>query len=679
MAKRQPKKNIIIDKREGQLSAHGGEVNYFFRNVPLWNPPSWQTAEVWRQFVIKQPIAAICRDTIANYLNSLDWSIVARDSDQQDELRAKVKHYTKLFERGNAYYYDIDFASHIEWIVKDLYDLPFGAASEIGRIDDAPSGKVVWIRPLDGGTLAPTLNFDFPVVQVAPTTNLAPVYLPRDFVSRVYLSPRTELRREGWGYAPPERIWRAMEMLSSGDDYYARLMLNTPEAGILDLGDTEKDTALNWIKSLQDLLFGINPLKIPVLYEHTTQAKWIPFGKPPSEIMYDTTTAKYAAILTAGYGLTLSDIGYPTSSGGGGDTLAGTIRMQGVGKGSGKAIAKKKTESYLNHILPDSLKFTWIDYDDERNVSKGRARLASAQSADVWIRNRVFKPSEIRQQALADGLISISIPETIDPNDEEFIVIQQAAVANKIGGSRTKTLGNPVAPSAGGQGEVIPQQIIQRNMANAEVGISKAVFSAVEILSALLFNVNEKLSQTEMEVWNQYVDNYLTGKSDIEEVALKDVFEDVLGRIYASVGEQDWVADFSNAISRKALADAISYEKSHKAFLAEQDAEQKYIEGESDGIDVEENDIALDVNETELSLAVHKSFAENVARYSVLHLKSKLASTFGVDATEAMDNNIRVSRETSREVLQSLSEITKAAYESGIKFIQTTGDQDAVS
>jgi len=216
-------------------------------------------------------------------------------------------------------------------------------------------------------------------------------------------------------------------------------------------------------------------------------------------------------------------------------------------------------------------------------------------------------------------------------------------------------------------------------MANAEVGISKAVFSAVEILSALLFNVNEKLSQTEMEVWNQYVDDYLTGKSDIEEVVLKDVFEDVLGRIYASVGEQDWVADFSNAISRKALADAISYEKSHKAFLAEQDAEQKYIEGESDGIDVEENDIALDVNETELSLAVHKSFAENVAKYSVLHLKPKLASTFGVDATEAMDNNIRVSRETSREVLQSLSEITKAAYESGIKFIQTTGDQDAVS
>jgi hypothetical protein len=208
MTKRQPKKTLVVDKRDGQLSAHGGEVNYFFRNVPLWNPPSQQTAEIWRQFVAKQPIASICRDTIANYLNSLDWSIVARDADQQDELRSKVKHYTKLFERGNAYYYDIDFASHVEWIVKDLYDLPFGAASEIGRMDDSPSGKVVWVRPIDGGTLAPTLNFDFPVVQVAPTTNLVPIYLGREFVSRVYLSPMLLLNEFGaqWKCFPAAMI-----------------------------------------------------------------------------------------------------------------------------------------------------------------------------------------------------------------------------------------------------------------------------------------------------------------------------------------------------------------------------------------------------------------------------------------------------------------------------------------
>lgn len=667
--KRQPKKVPEAEKRDGQISARGGQANFFFAGTPLRLAPSWQSADMWRDFVIRQPIASICRDTIANYLNSLDWSIVARDSDDRDELRSKIKHYTKLFERGNAYYYDIDFTAHVEMAVKDLFDLPFGFASEIGRINDDPNGKVVWVRPLDGGTLSPTLNFEYPVVQVAPGTNLQPVYLPRDFVSRIFLSPRTELKREGWGFAPPERIWRAIEMLTNGDEYYARLMLNTPEAGILDLGDTEKETAENWIRSLPDLFFGINPFKIPVIYEHSTPVKWIPFGKPPSEIMYDSTTAKYAAIVTAGYGLTLSDIGYPSASGGGGDSLAGTIRNERVSKSSGKAIAKKKLEAYFNRILPETLKFTWIDYDDERNVSKGRARVASAQAASVWIDKRMFLPSELRQQAVADGLISISLPETIDPNDEEFLNLQADPFGNKTGGSRSKTLGDPVAPSSGGHGEAIPQQILQKNMAGAEVGISKAVFGATDILNSLLHGVNKNLSQTEMDVWNQYVDDYLTGKADIEEEELKGVFEDILGRIYSAVFEQSWVAEFSSTISRKAIGDAISYEKAQKSFRAEQD------DSEADY-----GDVALDINEDELLSAVQKSLAEEIARYSVLHLKSIAQDSFGVDATEAMDNNIRISRETSKEVLRSLSVIVKSAYESGIKFVQNkTGEHDAIS
>lgn len=630
MAKRQPRKQVVADKREGQITVHGGPAaNYFLRNVPIWNPPSWQGAEMWRNFVMRQPIALICRDTIANYLNSLDWAIVARDSDQRDELRETVKYYTRLLERGSTYYYDMDFASHVEWIVKDLYDLPFGAASEIGRVDDNPEGDVVWIRPLDGGTCAPTLNFDYPVVQIAQTAGVLPVYLPREFVSRIFLSPRTELQREGWGIAPPERIARAIEMLSNGDNYYAQLILNTPEAGILDLGDMEKESAENWVKSLQDLLYGIHPLKIPVLYEHTTQAKWIPFGKPPSEIMYDTTTTKYAAIVAAGYGLTLSDIGFPTQTGGG-DTLAGTIRMERVAKSSGKAIAKKKLEFYFNRILPDTLKFTWIDYDDERNVSKGRARLASAQAADIFVRNKILTPMEIRQQTLADGLISISIPETIDINDESLF--PATASFGQFGGSRTKTLGNPVAPSEGGQGEIIPQQIIQRNMANAEVGISKAAYQVSEILGELLRKARENLSGAEMEVWNMYVDDYLAGKSDVEEDALKGVLDDILQRVRSAIVNQAWISEFAGEIAKKM-------------------PEKSSVEG------------------------VKSILADKIARMATILMRSKMAD-LRVDATESVNNNIRVSRETSVEVVKSFPRIVNSAYEDGV-ILARTGEQDA--
>ena len=688
MANKQPKTfGLKTDARSGQQSATGG-IGYFLRNIPLWNPPAWQEAEYWRRFVELQPIAAICRDAIANYLNSLDWMIVAKDSNKKDELKGQIKHYTKLFERGNAYWWDMDFSTQIEWFVKDLFTLPFGTASELGRLDDSPTGRVVWIRPLDAGTLAPTLNFDLPVVQSAPNTGINPIYLPRDFVSRVYLSPRTELRREGWGYAPPERVARAIYMMSTGDDYYAKLLLDTPEAGVLDLLDMDKTSAENWLKGAQDLFAGISPLKIPVLYEHEKSAVWIPFGKPPSEIMYDSVTMRYAAILTAGYGLTLSDIGFPSSSGGG-DTLAGTIRMERVGKSSGKAIAKKKFEAYANRILPYSLKFFFIDYDDERNVSKGRARLASAQAANINITNRTFLPSEMRRQQIADGLVSIDLPEDIDENSPEFEFLEQQKQP-AFGGNKVKELGAKTTPSNGGQGEVIPQQVIQRNMTAMEVGISKATYGANEILSTLVSTVKRNLSQNEIEIWEEYVDGYLVGKSDIEEDDLKTVLNKVCERSNSSMRTQGWVSEIANSITNKIIENQTIEETGRLSLRASQKAEEDFIVGKTDDMSVEDVPVVnLSGYKESLHGVIFESLIGTVSKYIVLVSKAHIFSgKLEVDPTEFKDNNIRVSREISKEVMQNLSAILRYVYNEGEKSlqyelnkltIQNTGEQDAIS
>ena len=686
MAKKQPSKQLKIDERKGQVSAIGGQLNNFFlRNVPLWNTPVWQEAEFWRKFVSKQQIAILCRERIGSYLNSLDWHITPRDPEQRDELKRKIRYYTKLFEKGSSYYNDLDFSSHIEWITKDLYDLPFGAASELGRIDDNPNGRVVWIRPIDGGTLAPTLNFDFPVVQQSVSTGLTPIYIPKDFVSRVYLSPRTELRREGWGLCPPEKIYLAIEMLSRGDEYYAQLLLNTPEAGILDLGDMEKSSALEWVQSLRDLLYGVNPLKIPVLYEHTANAKFIPFGRPPSEIMYDSISMKYAAIVCAGYGLTLADIGLAGSggAGAGGDTLAGTIRSERTSKSSGFSTAKKKIASYFNSILPDTIQFGWIDYDDEKNVSKGRARVASAQASDIWIRNKVFLPSEVRQQMLADGLISITVPETIDPNDPEFESSQPEPKPN-FGGSRTKENNGGVAPSNGGHGEVIPQQVVQRNMTNAEICLSKAVFNVNNILSVLLSQVQNNLSQAELDVWSEYVDDYLVGRSEIEEEKLAEILTDIQSKSSAVVETQPWAKEFSGAIAKKVFEDTKAEETSRLMFQKAEAIEQDYIAGKRDNALMTDEDVDIQIDRAGLEEFTQSKFTDVISRYIVLISKSEiLDGKLDVDATEATSENIRVSRTVSKEVLRSLTDIANEVYSAGKKFLQEkiveNGEKDAVS
>src|SRR3990170_8945114 len=134
---------------------------WFHRYLPLWQQPAWYDAEMWRRIVARQPFALACRETlISNYI-ALDWTIEAKDSTQRDELKDQRDYYTKfLTDTG-----DYDYVDIIEWIGKDVLDIPFGGCAELGRLGDKPAGELRWIELLDGGTLFPTLNRDWPVGQ----------------------------------------------------------------------------------------------------------------------------------------------------------------------------------------------------------------------------------------------------------------------------------------------------------------------------------------------------------------------------------------------------------------------------------------------------------------------------------------------------------------------------------
>lgn len=673
--KRQPK-TVTVTKQPGQISASGGQLsNFLVRQMPIWNNPDWLSSDVWRAFVRKQPIAVLCREAIANHLLSLDWAITARDSEKQDEYKEEIKHYTRLFERGNAYYTDMDFTSHIEWVIKDLFDLPFGAASELGREYDAPDGKVMWIRPLDAGTLAPTLDADYPVVQHFP--NYQPIVFPREYISRVFLSPRTEIQREGWGMPPPERIYLAMEMLNMGDVYYSQLLLNTPEAGILDLGDMDQESATEWVKSFRDLLFGINPLKIPVLYEHTTEAKWIPFGKLPSEILYNDVTNRYITIVTSGYGLSPSDIGFASSSNGG-QTLSGTIRQERQSNRSGKALAKKKVQIYLDNILPDYLQFSWIDFDDEKNVALSRARMANANAGQIWIGGQVFSPDEIRRQAIADGMFTITIPETLDRKSIEWPTNALRYIGNKGSGDTgkvgTNAIGDPKPVSSGGQGDVKPQQIISRNRSKIEVSLSKAVYSANQILGALLNSV--RTDKNDFPNWEQKFENSVVGKSHMDLVS-ETVLDDTYNNVLDSLAGTEWLTNLSIDASKMVVDDYNQRKNSQLIYQVSKKAEEEFIAGERDDIlpTVEETKSFVGKTVTnELVGETKKLILEKLIPMLILvSEKSIMQYKFELDTTDITDNNnIKLAREIAEKVYGLLPQIIS---EVGAEIENTLGEK----
>lgn len=428
----------------GQRSAPGGNLlNYLYRVIPAWMNPQWTDAVLWRNFVLSLPAAVLYRDTAISNIVAKDWKIVPRDTNMQDELHDDIIWYTRLFENEGEYD-GLDYTGRTEWLLRDMMDLPFGGAVEIGREGDDPEGKVMWLRALDGGTLMPSLNSEYPVIQRVPNIPTEPIAFPKHTIARIYMMPRSDIWKEGWGMAPPESIYLAMELLRRGDKYFAELLLNTPEAGILDLGDMEKEAAQEWAQNARELFVGVDPFKIPVLYEHTTEVKWIPFVNRPNEIMFDEITMRYLAFVGSAYGMKPADIGLGGGASGG-ETLSGTIRDERAKKSSGEATRKKKLKAFYDKILPKELEWKWLDYDEEELISHGRANLAFAQADQLWIATGVFGAQELRTQHIQDGLITVSIPEKI-PAD----VVPQ-------GGNTTlhpELLGEGVHPTQGGRGEI---------------------------------------------------------------------------------------------------------------------------------------------------------------------------------------------------------------------------------
>lgn len=433
------KKTAPLPSRQtGQRSQ---EPLYFNRILPQWRNPEWLEGETWRAVVAQQPVAVDCRDTLIANIVNLDWNIEAKDPDTTDELRDEIDYYTKFLTDNG----EIDYITHLEWILKDYLDLPFGGAAEIGRENNDPEGRIRWIEPLDGATLFPTLNYDYPVGQ--RVSGYDPAYFPWYGVNRIYMSPSTRFSRKGWGVAPPEKVYLAIQLLNRGDVYYANLLLDTPQVGILDLGDMSKDSAEKWIEGWQSLLKGIDPFKIPVLYEHTKAAEFISFTRPPAELMFDKATAKYVTLTTAAYGMSPSDIGIGSVSSGG-ETLAGSIRQERKTRQTGRAVAKKKVNLYFNRLLPDNLNFKFIDMDDELTVAIGRGRLATATAMKIFLESKVIVPNEARKQLISDGLFTIPMKETIEGGDKPL------EIEKPFGGTGAGQLGKPIAPSQGGYGEI---------------------------------------------------------------------------------------------------------------------------------------------------------------------------------------------------------------------------------
>jgi len=421
------------------------------RQIPAWITPQWMVAERWRRVVDNQPVAAICEEAIIADLQDTKFKITAKKPEEEDALADDIEYYTNIL--------NVEFFGAISGFdtvlcglgIQDMLRLPMGGNFEIVRYNgDSPlsrpheKGHVHKIVYIDGATLSPTFDRQFPIMQQAPEDATRRVFFQNNEIMRLIQKPRAEMKMWGYQMPPPEKIYLAIVSLYRGDAYYANLLLDTPEAGLLDLMDMSKQTAEQWLVSFRELLTGIDPFKIPVLYEHTKEAKYINFGRPPTELMFADVSSKYSRITHAGYGLTETDTGLGDPQ----RTLAGSIRDERRSRRSGFGRAREVVRVAINtKILPDYLEGDWVENDPESLMQRGKALVVFSQALKNLKDARVVQPQEAQAQLLKDGLITVELEE---PEEIEMPPMLQPGNQDDFAEEET----DKKEASEGGRGEI---------------------------------------------------------------------------------------------------------------------------------------------------------------------------------------------------------------------------------
>ena len=156
----------------------------------------------------------------------------------------------------------------------------------------------------------------------------------------------------------------------------------------------------------------------------------------------------------------------------------------------------------------------------------------------VLIQNQILTPDESRRQIIADGLVSITIPETIDRTSVEWPQNNVLRYVGKDNGKKEEnSVGNPKSPSGRGQGEVIPQQIVTKHRAKIEVSLAKSAYAGNRILGALIEAVKEK---NDLTAWEASFDSSVVGKAKAD-LMTEAAIDDAYNAILLSLDSSEWV------------------------------------------------------------------------------------------------------------------------------------------
>lgn len=448
----------IVDK---SATARSIQVTppYISRAPFYFTNPTFFTNDQWR-VAAREPITRLCVRHIIRELLALEWDITSEDveADKQQIIYLKT-----IFENAD----DGDgWDAFLSRWVQDSLELPMGGIAEIAQ--DSLTGLVGGIYHVDAATVYPTYDRDVPFVQLDPFNTAARVWFSRGELMRLMLQPRPDLKRKPYQEAPVESAFVAIESLSKMYVYYAKQLGDTPVAGVLDLMDMTQAEAIEWAVGFRELFDGIDPLKIPILYDHTKPAKFISFGRTPQDLNIIEQFKRFAEMIASAFGLSIGDLRLFEHE----RTLAGVEASQRVTARSGVGFYAQSVEDVINRCIlfssKSGFKFKFQlgmtgEMQAEINLALQRMQLLNQATGN----QPVLKPADAQKQAVAWKLFTVELTglpqppglaglEAFDTGTNLDSLDQDAGAIGKLSGEEV----SPLDTIDQGANELMQQSLI---------------------------------------------------------------------------------------------------------------------------------------------------------------------------------------------------------------------------
>ena len=362
--------------------------------------PSKISFRILREIAKRDSLCRICINIVKKAVSQAEWDIVVKETAPKppEYYKDKKQKIYDLFEFLNPN--GENLRELVDRVAEDVLILDAGAIEKQRTMD----GKIIGgLNSVDAATIRPVYNIHGELGDPAYKQ-----YVNNEVVAEfkqtelVYLmaNPQNDVESFGYGMSPIESILLQVQASLEAEMYNIKTFSkdNIPP-GMLDLGDMTGEEAEQFIAVWNATVIG-NTQGMKFVWGSDNQKKYTPFIANNKDMQFSEYLDWLSRIKLAIFGLSSLDANMVQ------DVNRGTAQIQhAISQARGvktmkSLFAEYFTRKIIREMDLDDEDYKWLEFR-YREADNLKDKLTQAQVDDIYVKNQVKKPNEIRER---DGM-----------------------------------------------------------------------------------------------------------------------------------------------------------------------------------------------------------------------------------------------------------------------------------